>query len=82
MRQLELLTEQQVLGMIALRQSTHEAEEALSQGMETLHKSISEIIISSHALVYPSNLASSMGQMAAAITRLCTLETFVRQVNT
>nr|GMD07563.1 bZIP transcription factor TGA10-like [Ipomoea batatas] len=80
MSQLELLTEQQMLGMIALQQSTQEAEEALSQGMETLHHTISDII-SSDVLFYPSNLASCMAQMAAAITNLYTLETFVRQAD-
>nr|GMD62277.1 bZIP transcription factor TGA10-like isoform X3 [Ipomoea batatas] len=79
MSQLELLTEQQMLGMIALQQSTQEAEEALSQGMETLHHTISDII-SSDVLFYPSNLASCMAQMAGAITNLYTLETFVRQM--
>nr|GMD10520.1 bZIP transcription factor TGA10-like isoform X2 [Ipomoea batatas] len=80
MSQLELLTEQQMLGMIALQQSTQEAEEALSQGMETLHHTISDII-SSDVLFYPSNLASCMAQMAGAITNLYTLETFVRQAD-
>ncbi|XP_019165810.1 PREDICTED: transcription factor TGA2.2-like [Ipomoea nil] len=81
MRQLELVTEQQVLGMIALQQSTQEAEEALSQGMEALNQTISDIISSDNALFYPSNLGTCMGQMAAAITNLCTLETFVRQAD-
>ncbi|XP_031095792.1 bZIP transcription factor TGA10-like [Ipomoea triloba] len=80
MRQLELVTEQQVLGMIALQQSTQEAEEAMSQGMEALNQTISDII-SSDALFYPSNVAACMPQMAAAITNLCTLETFVRQAD-
>ncbi|XP_019169076.1 PREDICTED: transcription factor TGA2-like [Ipomoea nil] len=79
MSQLEV-TEQQALGMIGLRQSTQEAEEALSQGMETLHHTISDII-SSDALFYPSNLPSCMTQMAAAITNLYTLHTFVRQAD-
>nr|GMD90564.1 bZIP transcription factor TGA10-like isoform X2 [Ipomoea batatas] len=80
MRQLELVTEQQMLGMIALQQSTQEAEEAMSQGMEALNQTISDII-SSDALFYPSNVAACMPQMAAAITNLCTLETFVRQAD-
>lgn len=76
---IEPLTEQQLLGICSLQQSTHEAEEALSQGLEALHQSLSDTI-TSDSLSYPSNMANYMGQMAIAMNKLSTLEGFVRQV--
>ncbi|KAL5983297.1 bZIP transcription factor tga10, partial [Asimina triloba] len=74
----EPLTEQQILGICSLQQSTQEAEEALSQGLEALHQSLSDTI-ASDALSFPSNMANYMGQMAVAMNKLTTLEGFVRQ---
>ncbi|KAJ4970446.1 hypothetical protein NE237_003545 [Protea cynaroides] len=75
---IEPLTEQQILGICGLQQSTQEGEEALSQGLEALHHSLSDTI-ASDALSSPSNMANYMGQMAAAMNKLSTLEGFVRQ---
>lgn len=77
--QIEPLTEQQILGICGLQQSTQEAEEALSQGLEALNQSISDTI-ASDSLSYPLNMANYMGQMAVAMNKLSTLEGFVRQV--
>ncbi|XP_010257393.1 PREDICTED: transcription factor HBP-1b(c38)-like [Nelumbo nucifera] len=77
---MEPLTEQQILGICGLQQSTQEAEEALSQGLEALHQSLSDTI-ASDALNCPSNMANYMGQMAIAINKLSTLEGFVRQAD-
>lgn len=78
--QIEPLTEQQILGICGLQQSTHEAEEALSQGLEALNQSLSDTI-ASDSLSYPPNMANYMGQMAVAMNKLSTLEGFVRQAD-
>ncbi|KAI5671523.1 hypothetical protein M9H77_11887 [Catharanthus roseus] len=80
MSHIEPLSEQQLLGICGLQQSTHEAEEALSQGLEALNQSLSETI-ASDALSCPSNMANYMGQMALAMNKLSTLEGFVRQAD-
>ena len=80
MSQIEPLTEQQLLAICGLQQSTQEAEEALPQGLEALNQSLSDTI-ASDALSCPSNMANYMGQMALAMNKLSTLEGFVRQVS-
>lgn len=81
LRQIEPLTEQQVVGICGLQQSAHEAEESLSQGLGALNESLSETIISD-SLSIPPNMNNYMAQMALAINKLSTLEGFVRQVPT
>ncbi|PON81072.1 Basic-leucine zipper transcription factor [Trema orientale] len=78
--QIEPLTEQQILGICGLQQSTQEAEEALSQGLEALNQSLSDTI-TSDSLSCPPNMANYMGQMAIAMNKLSTLEGFVRQAD-
>ncbi|XP_028808664.1 bZIP transcription factor TGA10-like isoform X2 [Neltuma alba] len=78
--QIEPLTEQQILGIYGLQQSTQEAEDALSQGLEALNQSLSDTI-TSDSLSCPPNMANFMGQMAMAINKLSTLEGFVRQAD-
>ncbi|XP_075490935.1 bZIP transcription factor TGA10-like isoform X2 [Primulina tabacum] len=80
LNQIEPLTEQQLLGICGLQQSTQEAEEALSQGLEALNQSISETI-ASDSLSIPPNMNTYMGQMASAMNKLSTLEGFVRQAD-
>ncbi|KAL2535105.1 bZIP transcription factor family protein [Abeliophyllum distichum] len=63
--QIEPLTEQQLLGIYGLQQSTQEAEEALSQGLEALNQSLSDTI-TSDSLNVSSDMNSFMGQMALA----------------
>ncbi|ONK68538.1 uncharacterized protein A4U43_C05F12980 [Asparagus officinalis] len=77
---IEPLTEQQILGICALQQSTQETEDALSQGLESLYQSLSDTVVSD-ALSCPSNMANYMGQMAVAMNKLSTLEGFVRQAD-
>lgn len=79
LNQIEPLTEQQILGICGLQQSTQEAEEALSQGLEALNQSLSDTITSDSLSCSP-NMANYMGQMAIAMNKLSTLEGFVRQV--
>ncbi|KAI4300721.1 hypothetical protein L6164_034063 [Bauhinia variegata] len=78
--QIEPLTEQQILAICGLQQSTQEAEDALSQGLEALNQSLSETI-TSDSLSCPPNMANYMGQMAVAINKLSTIEGFVRQAD-
>ena len=76
---MEPLTEQQILGICGLQQSTQEAEDALSQGLDALNQSLSDTI-TADSLSCPPNMANYMGQMALAMNKLSTLEGFVRQV--
>ncbi|WCJ33966.1 bZIP transcription factor family protein [Euphorbia peplus] len=78
--QIEPLSEQQILGICGLQQSTQEAEDALSQGLEALNQSLSDTI-ASDSLSCPPNMANYMGQMAVAMNKLSTLEGFVRQAD-
>ncbi|XWS66417.1 hypothetical protein CRYUN_Cryun05aG0197500 [Craigia yunnanensis] len=80
LNQIEPLTEQQIMGICALQQSTQEAEEALSQGLEALNQSLCDII-TSDSLGCPPNMTNYMGQMAIAMNKLSTLEGFVRQAD-
>ncbi|XP_019052075.1 PREDICTED: transcription factor TGA2.2-like isoform X2 [Nelumbo nucifera] len=79
--QLEPLTEQQLVGICNLQQSSQQAEDALSQGMEALQQSLAETLASGS--LGPSgsgNVANYMGQMAMAMGKLGTLEGFLRQM--
>lgn len=80
--QLEPLTEQQLLGIGNLQQSSQQAEDALSQGMEALQQSLAETLSSGSLGSSGSsgNVANYMGQMAMAMGKLGTLEGFIRQV--
>ncbi|XP_048138664.1 bZIP transcription factor TGA10-like isoform X2 [Rhodamnia argentea] len=77
---IEPLTEQQVMGICGLQQSTQEAEEVLTQGLEALNHSLSDTI-ASDPLTSPPNMANFMGHMAVAINKLSALESFVRQAD-
>lgn len=81
--QLEPLTEQQVMGLCNLQQSSQQAEDALSQGMEALQQSLAETLASgsSGPAGGSGNVANYMGQMAMAMGKLGTLESFLCQVN-
>ncbi|CAL4914130.1 unnamed protein product [Urochloa decumbens] len=80
--QLEPLTEQQLLGLSNLQQSSQQAEDALSQGMEALQQSLAETLAGSLGPSGSSgNVANYMGQMAMAMGKLGTLENFLRQAD-
>ncbi|GJN33469.1 hypothetical protein PR202_gb22073 [Eleusine coracana subsp. coracana] len=79
---LEPLTEQQMLGLNNLQQSSQQAEDALSQGMEALQQSLAETLAGSLGPSGSSgNVANYMGQMAMAMGKLGTLENFLRQAS-
>lgn len=83
MNQLEPLTEQQLAGIYNLQQTSQQAEDALSQGMEALQQSLSETLASGSSSTPGSsgNVANYMGQMAMAMGKLGTLESFLRQAD-
>ncbi|KAK4432156.1 bZIP transcription factor TGA10 [Sesamum alatum] len=79
-REIEPLSEQQVVGVCGLQQSTREAEEALSQGLEALNQSLTQTI-TSDSLIIPPNMNTYMSHMALAINKLSTLEGFLHQAD-
>ncbi|XP_057524967.1 transcription factor TGA2-like isoform X2 [Amaranthus tricolor] len=81
--QLEPLTEQQVTAIQNLQQSSQEAEDALSQGMDALQQSLAETLSSGSLGSSGSSgdVANYMGQMAMAMGKLGTLEGFIRQAD-
>lgn len=72
---LDPLTEQQLMGIYSLQQSSQQAEEALSQGLEQLQHSFVDTVAG-------GPLVDSMQLMAVALGRLSNLESFVLQVCT
>ncbi|XP_073139877.1 transcription factor TGA9-like isoform X2 [Henckelia pumila] len=72
--QLDPLTEQQLVGIYGLQQSTQQAEEALSQGLDQLHQSLLDAIAN-------SSLNDSMHHMVVALGKISNLEGFVRQAD-
>uniref|UniRef100_A0A2P2M0Y4 Uncharacterized protein MANES_09G004500 n=4 Tax=Rhizophora mucronata TaxID=61149 RepID=A0A2P2M0Y4_RHIMU len=81
--QLEPLTEQQVMAIYNLQQSSQQAEDALSQGMEALQQSLAETLANGTpgSAGSSGNVANYMGQMAMAMGKLGTLEGFLRQAD-
>lgn len=69
------------MGICNLQQSSQQAEDALSQGMEALQQSLVETL-SSNSLgpAGSGNMADYMGHMAVAMGKLATLENFLYQV--
>ncbi|GLT40560.1 hypothetical protein SLA2020_146830 [Shorea laevis] len=81
--QLEPLTEQQLMGIYNLQQSSQQAEDALSQGMEALQQSLAETLAkgSPNPSGSSEQVANYMGQMAMAMGKLGTLEGFLSQAD-
>ncbi|MQL99464.1 hypothetical protein Taro_032190, partial [Colocasia esculenta] len=79
----EPLTEQQMVGICNLQESSQQAEDALSQGMEALQQSLAETLASGSLGPAGSsgNVANYMGHMAMAMGKLGTLENFIRQAD-
>ncbi|KAK6163552.1 hypothetical protein DH2020_000416 [Rehmannia glutinosa] len=71
--QLDPLTEQQVMGIYGLQQSSQQAEEALSQGLEQLQQSLIDTVAN-------GSINDNMHHMAIALGKLANLEGFVRQI--
>ncbi|XP_031492292.1 transcription factor HBP-1b(c38)-like isoform X1 [Nymphaea colorata] len=77
--QLYPLAENQVLAICSLEQSSLQAEDALSQGMEKLQETLAEALVSTS--VGSPNVADYMGQMASAMDKLEGLANFVLQAD-
>ncbi|XP_059631459.1 transcription factor TGA7 isoform X2 [Cornus florida] len=75
MPQLEPLTDQQHMAVCNLHQSSQEAEDALSQGIDKLQQTLGQSMV-----VDPTVTGSYSSQMASAIDNLKALETFVNQI--
>lgn len=75
MPQLEPLTHEQLLNVCNLRDCCQQAEEALTQGMDKLQQSLAQSMVSmsTEAVIYGS-------QMASAMEKLESIESFVNQV--
>lgn len=79
--QLDPLTEQQLLGICNLQQSSEQAEEALAQGLNQLHQSLADTIAVG-TLNDGANAPNYMSLMAVALEKLASLESFYQQVVT
>ncbi|XP_050371858.1 transcription factor TGA2.2-like [Argentina anserina] len=80
--QLEPLTDQQLMGICNLQQSSQQTEDALSQGMEALQQSLVDTLSSSaHGSTGSADVADYMGQMAVAMGKLGTLQNFLIQAD-
>nr|CAD1821532.1 unnamed protein product [Ananas comosus var. bracteatus] len=79
MPHLDPLTEQQLMGICSLQQSSQQAEEALLQGFEQLHHSLADTV----ATGLPANdgTLSYMDYTAVALDKLANLEVFIRQAD-
>ncbi|XP_028756825.1 transcription factor TGA9-like isoform X2 [Neltuma alba] len=73
-QQLEPVTEQQIVGMYGLRQSTQQAEEALTQGLDQLQHSLLHTVVGGLTV-------DGVHQMFLAMTKLSDLEDFIRQAD-
>ncbi|XP_048137310.1 transcription factor TGA9-like [Rhodamnia argentea] len=71
---LDPLTEQQLMGIYGLQQSSQQAEEALSQGLEQLQHSLVDTVAG-------GPLVESMQLMVVALGKLSNLESFVLQAD-
>lgn len=70
-KQIQPLTEQQLVGICNLHKSCQETEDALSQGMEALQLSLVDTL---------SPSSDYMSQMAVAMGKIATIENFLNQV--
>ncbi|XP_038972509.1 transcription factor TGAL5 [Phoenix dactylifera] len=80
MPQLDPLTEQQLMGICNLQQSSQQAEEALSQGLEQLHQSLADTVAGG-SLSDGADITNYMGHMAIALGKLANLEGFIQQAD-
>ncbi|KXG33736.1 transcription factor LG2 isoform X4 [Sorghum bicolor] len=78
--QLDPLTEQQLLGICNLQQSSEQAEEALAQGLHQLHQSLADTVATG-TLNDGAATPNYMNIMAVAIDKLACLENFYQQAD-
>ncbi|XP_062226729.1 transcription factor LG2 isoform X2 [Phragmites australis] len=78
--QLDPLTEQQLLGIYNLQQSSEQAEEALAQGLHQLHQCLADTVAAG-TLNDGAAAANYMSLMAVALEKLGSLESFYQQAD-
>ncbi|KAG2602104.1 hypothetical protein PVAP13_5KG654700 [Panicum virgatum] len=78
--QLDPLTEQQLLGICNLQQSSEQAEEALAQGLHQLHQSLADTVAAG-TLNDGAAAPDYMSLMAVALDKLASLESFYQQAD-
>ncbi|PKA65400.1 TGACG-sequence-specific DNA-binding protein TGA-2.1 [Apostasia shenzhenica] len=81
MPHLDPLTEPQLVGMCNLQQSSQQAEDALSQGLEQLQQSLANSVANGFVSEGCDHVGNYMGHMAMALGKLANLEGFVRQAD-
>lgn len=79
-QQLDPLTEQQLMGIYGLKQSSEQAEEALAQGLQQLHQSLADTVAAG-TLNEGAAVPNYMGLMAIALDKLASLEGFYQQAD-
>ncbi|KAL3357379.1 hypothetical protein AABB24_017869 [Solanum stoloniferum] len=81
--QLEPLSEQQLLAIKMMQRTCHEAEDALSQGMQVLEQSLGEALANGYPFTdgTPGDVGNYMVQMASAMWNLGVLEDFLLQAD-
>uniref|UniRef100_A0A0D9V818 DOG1 domain-containing protein n=1 Tax=Leersia perrieri TaxID=77586 RepID=A0A0D9V818_9ORYZ len=79
-QQLDPLTEQQMLGIYNLQQSSEQAEEALGQGLQQLHQSLADTVAAGTLNNDGPGVPNYMSLMAIALDKLANLESFYQQV--
>ncbi|KAL6614129.1 hypothetical protein ACP70R_036399 [Stipagrostis hirtigluma subsp. patula] len=78
--QLDPLTEQQLVGICSLQQSSEQAEEALAQGLHQLHQSLADTVAAG-TLNDGAAAPHYMSLMAVALEKLASLESFYQQAD-
>ncbi|XP_062207530.1 transcription factor LG2-like [Phragmites australis] len=79
--QLDPLTEQQLLGICSLQQSSEQAEEALAQGLHQLHQSLADTVAAGTLNDGAAGTLNYMSLMAVALEKLASLESFYQQAD-
>uniref|UniRef100_A0A0D9V817 DOG1 domain-containing protein n=1 Tax=Leersia perrieri TaxID=77586 RepID=A0A0D9V817_9ORYZ len=80
-QQLDPLTEQQMLGIYNLQQSSEQAEEALGQGLQQLHQSLADTVAAGTLNNDGPGVPNYMSLMAIALDKLANLESFYQQAD-
>ncbi|XP_078170690.1 bZIP transcription factor TGA10-like isoform X2 [Carex rostrata] len=81
LRHIKPLTEQQIVAICNLQQSVQESEDALNHSLDAVHRSLSETITSDVLTSSAVDMASFMSRMSVAMSKLSSLEAFVRQAD-
>ncbi|KAJ4815749.1 BZIP transcription factor family protein [Rhynchospora pubera] len=81
LRHVEPLTEQQIVAICNLQQSVQESEDALNHGLDAVYRSLSETVTSDVLTSSTIDVASFVGSLSVAMSKLSSVEAFVRQAD-